>query len=136
MDFQPESANLVVAADTEMGTHVILNFFGTFADGSELRVDGFPDDVGSKVSVRAFNRESEPDGSTIGRLVAPTSGLISFEIALDPNAFEALLKCFQARILPVSIQLSVPDLLMPASGGFYWRDSEQPMRISGVQITM
>ena len=134
INFEPQSANLVVAHHAEMGPHLMLNYHGRYADGSDVRVPGFPEHVRTMVSVRALNEALVPDQSTIGKLSAPAHGLFVFDIELDPAGFEALLKCFHRQILPVSIQLEVPGLEMPASGGFYCRDIGEPMPIVGVQF--
>jgi hypothetical protein len=134
INFEPQSANLVVAHHAEMGPYLMLNYYGRYADGSDVRVPGLPEDVQTMVSVREFNEALRGDQGTIGKLSAPAHNLFSFDIELDAVGFEALLKCFQAQILPFSIHLEVPGLEMPAGGGFYWRDIGQAMPIAGVQF--
>lgn len=136
INFEPQSANLVVAHHAEMGPHLMLNFHGRYGEGSEIRGPGLPEDFQTMISVRAFDQARAPDQGTIGKLFVPAHGLFAFDIELDSTGFDALMQCFRTQMLPVSIQLEVPGLEIPASGGFYWRDIGQAMPIVGVQFIL
>lgn len=78
--FEPESANLVIARHASNRPHLMLNYIGRYAEGSDVRVPGLPGDVRTIVSVRAVNDALVPDQGSIGKLSAPGYGLFSFEI--------------------------------------------------------
>lgn len=134
IQFEPTTATLVVAHHAELGPSLLLNFLGRYVDGSEVRVPGLPEHVETMVSISSHGSAATPDHGTVGKLWAPGHGVFAYDIQLRTTEFDALLKGFQARILPSVIQMEVPGLEMPASGGFYWRDIGQAMPISGVQI--
>lgn len=134
VQFRPQGADLVVASHAEFGSSIALNYVGHYADGSEVRALGVPDDVTHMVCLSAKGTGAAPDQGTVGKLWAPGPGVFAFDVQLERDAFEAVLRSFQAGLLPTIIQMEVLGLEMPASGGFQWNDVGQPMPIAGAQL--